>query len=301
MTKERIKGHSIILLVNVMFAINTPISKWMLSEHLSPELHTMLRMLVAGTLFWLASFFFPRERLSLKEIGMLAVCSLGGVALNQMFFIRGLSLTSPIDASVIVTATPIIVMIFAAIILKEPITLRKALGVVLGAAGAIWLITSAQSSGANDSQSNWLGNLLAFASALCYAVYFVFSKPLSEKYQAVTLMKWMFLFAVIFLLPFNFSGMVSADAFRGALDAKAVAGMIYIFVGATFITYLLIPMAVKHIRPTTASMYNYAQPIVSSLLAIAMLQDTLSFSKILSALMIFAGVYCVTTSRRREK
>lgn len=305
MISERVKGHLLIFTANLIFGINYTISKWILAEHLTPEFHTLLRMVVACVLFWGISYFLPKEKLSLKELGVLFLCSLGGIAGNQALFTQGLSMTSPIDASVITTGTPIIVMLLAAVFLREPITWKKTLGVLLGASGAIWLVLqSAPQSGGNasaESSSSLAGNLFIFGSSLIYATYFVFSKPLSVKYQAVTMMKWMFLFAVFTVAPLTVPAMLRPNGILLApLTFEAVAAITYVCVGATFLAYMLIPMAVRRIRPTSASMYNYVQPMVACALAIVVAQDVFSWSKLLAAVIIFLGVYLVTQSKARR-
>lgn len=299
MTKERIRGHLLIFTANLIFGINYPISKWLLDGRLTPEFHTLSRMVAACILFWSISFFLPREKLSLKEIGILFACSLCGVAGNQSLFIWGLSMTSPIDASVITTGTPIIVMLFAAVFLREPITWLKTAGVFIGAAGAVWLVML--STGTSDKVSSLAGNLCIFGSSFIYALYFVFSKPLSEKYQAVTMMKWMFLFAVLEVAPITLPAMLQPNGmFIVPADGLTFAAMAYVLIGATFLAYLLIPMAVRRIRPTSASMYNYVQPIVACAIAIAVAQDCFTWTKLLAALTVFVGVYVVTQSKARR-
>lgn len=304
MISERLKGHLLIFAANLIFGINYTVSKWILAEHLTPEFHTLLRMLVACALFWGISCFLPKEKLSLKEIGLLFVCSLGGIAGNQALFTQGLSMTSPIDASVITTGTPIFVMLLSAVFLREPITWKKILGVLLGASGAIGLILQsvpASSKALPGNESGLIGNFFIFGSSLIYASYFVFSKPISEKYQAVTLMKWMFLFAVLTVTPITLPALLRPGGILLApLDFKALAAITYVCVGATFLAYLLIPMAVRRIRPTSASMYNYVQPMVACALAVLVAQDTFSWSKLLAALTIFLGVYLVTQSKARR-
>lgn len=302
MSRDRIHGHLLIFAANLIFGINYPVSKWLLAEHLTPEFHTLARMVSACVLFWTVSLFLPKEKLSLKEIGVLFVCSLCGVAGNQTLFIKGLSMTSPIDASVIASGTPIFVMILAAFILREPITWLKSLGVLLGAGGAVWLVLStAASAHSAGTESSLAGNLCVTGSCLIYAVYFVFSKPLSVKYNAVTMMKWMFLFASLELLPFTIPPMLRPHGmFLAPLDGNAVVAMFYVFFGATFLAYLLIPMAVRRIRPTTASMYNYVQPIVACALAIVLAQDNFSWTKLFAAGTVFVGVYMVTKSKARR-
>ncbi len=301
MTRERLKGHALIFAANLIFGVNYPISKWLLAERLAPEFHTLARMVVACVSFWTLSLFLPKEKLSLKEIGVLFICSFCGVAGNQTLFIKGLSMTSPVDASVISSGTPIFVMVLAAVILCEPITWLKSAGVFVGAAGAVWLVLLSGAHGGSAASSSLGGNLCVFASCLVYAVYFVFSKPLSEKYQSVTMMKWMFLFAVLEVSPLTVPSMISSGkVFLAPIDGNAVAAMAYVFFGATFLAYLLIPMAVRRIRPTTASMYNYIQPIVACALAIVAAQDDFSWSKLFAALTVFAGVFMVTKSKARR-
>lgn len=301
MTKERIQGHLLIFAANFIFGINYPISKWLLAEYLTPEFHTLARMVAACLLFWGASLFFPREKLSWKEIGILFLCSTCGIAGNQAMFVQGLSMTSPVDASVITTGTPIIVMLLAAVFLREPITRKKVAGVLLGAGGAIWLVLQSNAGNAATSASSLIGNLFIAGSCTIYAVYFVFSKPLSVRYQAITMMKWMFLFAVIEVAPLTIPTMLEPNGiFLAQPTGEVFAAMAFVFVGATFLAYLLIPMAVRRIRPTTASMYNYVQPMVACGLAILVAQDTFSWSKLLAAVIIFSGVYLVTQSAAKR-
>ena len=281
MTRERIRGHLLIFSANLIFGINYPISKWLLDGRLTPEFHTLARMIGACALFWLLSLFMPREKLSLREIGILFLCSFCGIAGNQTLFIQGLSMTSPIDASVITAGTPIIVMLLAAVFLREPITRMKSGGVLLGAAGAVGLVLQS-GQGGNAAAASFAGDACVLGSSLIYAVYFVFSKPLSEKYSAVTMMKWMFLFAVLEVAPLTLPAIVRpGGAFAAPPDERTFAGMAYVIFGATFLAYLLIPMAVRRIRPTTASMYNYVQPVVACALAILFAQDVFSAGKLL--------------------
>lgn len=300
MTRERIRGHLLIFSANLIFGINYPISKWLLDGRLTPEFHTLARMIGACALFWLLSLFMPREKLSLREIGILFLCSFCGIAGNQTLFIQGLSMTSPIDASVITAGTPIIVMLLAAVFLREPITRMKSGGVLLGAAGAVGLVLQS-GQGGNAAAASFAGDACVLGSSLIYAVYFVFSKPLSEKYSAVTMMKWMFLFAVLEVAPLTLPAIVRpGGAFAAPPDERTFAGMAYVIFGATFLAYLLIPMAVRRIRPTTASMYNYVQPVVACALAILFAQDVFSAGKLLAAAAVFLGVYFVTKSKARR-
>lgn len=298
MNTEKLKGHILILITNILFAINMPVSKYLLPTHVPPEGLTIMRMGFACILFWVVSFFMKNEKVPIKDLALLFVCALCGVGINQGLFIIGLNRTSPVDASIIATAVPIFVMLLAAMILKEPITHKKTFGVLLGASGGVLLVfTSTQ---ASNTSSSLDGNLMLIVSGLMYAIYLVLSKPLTLRYSAVTMMKWMFLFTTLTLLPFTYQQVLDAPAFhRAAWDFKELSAIFYVLFGATFLPYLLIPMSLKRIRPTTVSMYNYVQPIVASIIAVIVGQDTFSPEKFVSAALVFIGVYLVTQSKSR--
>lgn len=298
MNKEKFKGHILILVANILFAINMPISKYLLPTHVLPEGLTILRMAFGCIMFWLTSLFLKQEKVPAKDLSLLFICAFCGIALNQYLFINGLNITSPVDASIIATGVPIFVMILAACILKEPITKMKAFGVLLGVAGAVSLILqSAQSSGQTGSLT---GNLMIVVSGFSFSIYLVLSKPLTLRYSSVTIMKWMFLFATVTLLPFTYKHILASPVFHHTgIDYREWGAILFVLVGATYIPYMLIPMSLKRIRPTTVSMYNYAQPIVASFIAVLVGQDNFSITKLLSAILVFTGVYLVTQSKSR--
>lgn len=301
MTREKIKGHVAMLIAAIIFGLNIPITKSLMSEGwLSSIGVTYLRMIVAAVSFWTASLFFPREKVARKDMFVLFLGGLFGVMINQASFIVGLEYTSPIDAGLVITITPVLVMILAAIYLKEPITIKKAGGVALGASGAILIILSVnQEHVPGVSENPFLGNMLCFLSSLSYAIYLIVTKPIMQKYSPVTLMKWMFLFAAILSLPLGYSAVITAPAFTAATNYTVILRVLFFTFFATFITYLLIPVALKRIRPTTVSMYNYVQPLVAAVVAISIGQDLLTWQKPVAALLIFGGVYLVTQSKSR--
>ena len=285
MNSEKLKGHILILITNILFAVNMPISKYLLPAHVPPEGLTIMRMAFACVMFWIVSLFTVKEKVPLKDLGMLFVCALCGVGINQGLFIVGLNRSSPVDASIIATA--------------EPITRKKSFGVFMGVSGGLLLVFS--STHATDSISSLDGDMMMIVSGLMYAIYLVLSKPLSLRYSSVTMMKWMFLFTTLTLVPFTFRHVLDAPAFhREVWDFTELGAIFYVLFGATFLPYLLIPMSLKRIRPTTVSMYNYVQPIVASFIAVMIGQDTLSWQKVLSAVLVFTGVYLVTQSKSRE-
>ena len=280
MNQEKLKGHLLILAANILFAINMPVSKYLLPEHVQPEALTSMRMSFACVMFWITSLFVPYEKVPLKDLGLLCLCALCGVGLNQGLFIWGLNTTSPVDASIIATAVPIFVMILAALILKEPITRMKTFGVLLGICGAISLIL--QSTQGSNQASSLGGNLLITVSGFMYSIYLVVSKPLTLKYSSVTMMKWMFLFSTLITLPFAIESIWNTPAFhKEVFDGQELGAIFFVLFGATFVPYLLI------------------QPIVASFIAVCIGQDSFSVTKLVSAALVFSGVYLVTQSKSR--
>ena len=299
MSKDRKNGHLLMIAVTLIFGINIPLSKSLLPLSVSPEGLTLSRILFAAAAFWIASLFFRAEKTTLKDHLFFILGSFCGVSLNQGLFVLGLNITSPIDASIIITSGPLFAMIFAALLLKEPITLLKISGVVVGASGAILLVYNAHHASAVGSGS-LAGNLMILCSSIIYAFYLVFSKPLTLRYSPITLMKWMFLYAAVFLTPFFYRQLLSSPVYLHP-ERTAVLQMIYTLFMATFVTYLMIPMAQQRIRPTTISMYNNFQPLVASFVAISVGMDSFSVVKLFSALLIFSGVYLVTRSKAKPE
>lgn len=293
------KGHILILSANILFGVSMPVFKYLLTSDVPPEAITIMRAIFACMIFWIVSFFMPEEKVLPKDLGLLFICALCGVGINQWLFVVGLKSSSPVDASIIATAVPIFVLLLAAAVLKEPITAKKSFGVFLGVSGGILLVFSSVHT-AEGANSLW-GDTLMLFNQLMYSVYLVLSKPLSRRYSSVTMMKWMFLFAALALAPFCLLHVQHVPLFhRATFDMTQLYALLYLLFGATFVAFMLIPMALKHIRPTTVSMYNYVQPIIASAIAVAIGQDAFSMQKLLSAALVFAGVYLVTKSKKKE-
>lgn len=299
MAKDKRAGHILMWAVTLIFGINIPLSKSLLPVWISPEGLTLSRILFAACAFWIASLFIPREKVPIKDHRFFLIASLCGVSFNQGLFLLGLNMTSPIDASIIITCGPLFAMIFAAFLLKEPITFLKISGVLVGASGAILLVYNAHHATTVHS-SSLVGNLMVFGSSIIYAFYLVFSKPLTQRYSPITLMKWMFLYASLMVTPLYIGKVISAPVYLHP-EVTPVLQMMYTLFMATFVTYLLIPMAQQRIRPTTISMYNNLQPLVASLVAISIGMDHFSVIKLISAILIFTGVFLVTRSKAKPE
>ncbi|WFE85798.1 DMT family transporter [Parabacteroides chongii] len=295
------KGHASMFGANAMWGLLSPISKVILAGGaITPLVVTDLRIGGAMVLFWITSFFKKPEHVNHKDLMTLFFASLFAITFNQGCFIFGVSLTSPGDASIITTSMPLWAMVLAALFLKEPITGKKVLGIAFGAGGALLLILGngqdVQISSTVNNTAIW-GDLLVLFAQLCYAFYIVFYKNFVNKYSLTTIMKWMFTYSFICLLPFSTNDLMNAQ--WGDLHLREIGGLVFIVVGATFISYMFIVIGQKRLRPTVAGMYNYIQPIVACAVAVYLGMDSFNAIKIMAVILIFSGVYMVTSSRSR--
>ncbi|MCR8912101.1 DMT family transporter [Barnesiella sp. ET7] len=300
--KEKLKGHSAMFTANFLWGIMSPISKSIfLTGVISAFSLTNMRMVGAAAFFWIASLFMPRESVTKRDLLLLFAASLFGITLNQGFFVVGLSYTTPIDASVVASLTPIITMILAAFIQKEPMTGKKVIGVFMGLTGALILILdgAGSASGGSLSGGRVMGDLFCLIAEVSFAIYYVAFKGLISRYTPVTLMKWMFLFATICCLPIGGSEVMRIPFAQ--LDSTIYLDLFFVIFGATFLSYMLVSVGQKRLRPTIVSMYNYTQPIVASLLAIWWGMDSFDVMKGFAILLVFLGVYVVTTSKSRAQ
>ena len=280
---------------NMIFGLNTPVSRTLMPEILSPFALSFFRLGGGLLLFWLVSLFTKKEHVPAKDILMLFFASFFALTLNQLPYFIGLSMTSPIDASIVVTLLPILTMILAAFIIKEPITWIKAVGVLIGASGALLLVFTSHS--LHGGKSNFWGNVIIFGGVASFAIYLTVFKNLISRYSSVTIMKWMFLFGTIICFPFCYKPLMQTDFALLTTGTYWRVGYVVLF--ATFLGYLLIPIGQKVLRPTTLSMYNYIQPVMASMVAVAIGIDSFGIEKALSAVLVFAGVYIVTLSKSR--
>ena len=287
---------------NVMWGLMSPVAKFvMVGGAVTPLVVTDLRITGAMVLFWIASFFQKPERVAPKDLLKLLGASLLAIVFNQGCFIFGVGLTSPVDASIITTSMPLLAMVLAAIYLKEPITGKKVLGIAVGATGALLLILgSHQVSEAKAAGNHYIwGDLLVLLAQFSYALYFVLFKNFVNKYSLITIMKWMFTYAFICALPFSYNDLLHTE--WKSLQGTEIGALVFIVVGSTFISYVLIVIGQKNLRPTVAGMYNYVQPLVASIVAVCWGMDTFNFVKIISVALIFGGVYLVTNSRSKAE
>ncbi len=301
--KESVKGHIALISANIIFGFSAPFSKLLFNSYLSYSSLLLLRSIGGAILFWAASLFIPREKLSKKEIGILIIAAFVGVIFNQGLYMAGLARTTPIHCGLLQTLGPVYTLLLATFILKEPFTFKKLLGVLVGMAGALILIFSEFGSQNSVNTHSYVGDILVIASGVAFALYLTLFMNIIKKYNPITIMKWMFLFSSIVLTPFYYHEFenirnITFTEHKPFLDF--ILYLSYIIIAATFIGYLLISFAQKRIRPTIVSMYVYIQPIIMTILSIMWGLGTFNVEKMAAAVLIFVGVYIVTRSKKKN-
>ncbi len=289
------KAHLALIGANLIFGVTYVVAKQIMPEYMSPFGLVFFRILGACILFWITSLLVIREKVERKDFPRVFIAAIFGVAVNQSVFLNGLNLTSPIDSAIIMTATPIIVLIVARILLKEPVTFFKIIGIAIGATGAILLIV--YSGSRSQGSGNPIGNSMIVANATCYAIFLVIVKPLMIKYHPLTIMKWIFLFGLLMVSGPGIPAFLQTE--WSALQGDILWSILFIVVGNTFLAYLLNNFSLKYVKPVTVSIYIYAQPAIASGMALILGQDTITIVKILSTLLVFTGVYFVSYSSSR--
>ena len=293
---EKTTGHLACFIAYAIFGINIIVCKDLTSSRLiSPIALFCIRSLGAGALFWIISSFLPEEKVEKKDYGKILAASLLGFFLTQMTFLIAIPDITPMDCSIVSSLSPIYTMFIAAYVLKEPITLRKAGGVAISFLGVIYLIMNSVTSTGGTVETSLTGILLMIANSLCFSLYLGLFKPVISKYSVITFMKWIFLFASAFSLPLAGKELLTFD--YSLLSGMYLWELAFLIVCSTFITYFLIPLGQKRIRPTLVSMYSYLQPIIAIVISIYVGMDSLSWQKVLAAMMVFGGVVLVNYSR----
>lgn len=300
MTKKpnTVLGHLCMVAACAIWGLMAPLGKDAMI-HGIPGLE-MVTFRVAGAMvcFWLASLFTKTEKVERKDLLKLFGAGMFAIVFNQCNYTVGLSLTSPVNASIVTTTLPFTTMLLAFIALGEPITGKKALGVLVGAAGAILLITASIAS--VDGRAGTLkGDLMCLVAQCSFAVYLTFFKKLISKYSVITCMKWMITFATIVILPFTFNKVAALPWTE--ITLKTYLETAFVVVGGTFFAYIFSIHAQKILRPTVIAMYNYVQPIVACGVSVAAGLAVFGWRQALAVVLVFTGVYLVNQSKAKSE
>ena len=281
-------------IASAIYGINHTVAKGVMPVYIEPFGFIFLRVFGAAILFWLISFAGPKEKIATSDWPRIFACAVSGMVINMLFFFKGLSLSTPINSSVIVTLSPVMVLILASILIRERITLLKTLGIIIGLTGALVLVLF-------SAESKWnapnipLGNVLFMVNAFSYGLYLILVKPLTAKYHPFTLMKWLFSIGVIINFPITIGEFVEVDWQN--LPFEAIWKMTFVVLGTTFTTYLLNVFALKQLSASTTSAFIYLQPLIAIIYAVATGADNLTPTKVVAGSLVFLGVYLVTKKR----
>ncbi len=287
---EKLRPHILLLCVNLIYAGNYTIAKEAMPQYISPFGFIVLRATAAGLFFLSFHFLFiKKEKVILKDLVQLFICAIFGVATNQLLFFKGLAITQPINAALIMVLTPSIVLLISFLFQGEKIGLRKILGILIGLVGASIIIVLGNES---SQRRVSIGDLMILGNATSYGIYLVLVKKFMVKYHPITVLKWVFFFGFLLVLPFGIRDVIGAD-YR-SFPKHVWFSIAYVLIAVSVLTYLLGGIALKYSSPTLVSTYVYLQPFLATLIAISMRRDHLTNYKILAGIMIFLGVYLVS-------
>lgn len=290
--KNKIQAHSAVILANVIFGLGVPVTKLLLDEWVSPMGYMFTRCLGAAVIFWLISLFMPKEHVERKDLLIIMLGGLLGFVVSQTLTAWALVYTTPVYFSLIATLTPVATMLMAAVFLKETLNGKKTIGVLIGIVGALLMVFMGWQSGSGTNDV--LGIFLTVLSLLTWVIYLLITRNVSQKYSAVTQMKWIFLISTLAVLPFAAPEWGQQKLFSAAWAWTGVAEMAFIVLFATVMGYFAIPFAMRYLPATTVSIYTNLQPVVASLVAIYIGQDVLTWDKPVAGILVLLSAYIIT-------
>lgn len=279
-----------------IYGLNHTIAKVIMPDYIGAYGFIMLRLVGAGLLFWMVSPFLPKEKIQTEDYLRLFFGALLGMCINMLMFFKGLSLSTPINSGVIITITPIMVLLLSYFFLRESIGWRKTAGILIGFTGALGLTLFGAKTQQNAPNIP-LGNTLFLINSTSFAAYLILIKPLTQKYHTITLMKWMFLLGLLLTTPITFSEFAAVQ--WSSLPFEVVWRMGFVVVGTSFLTYLLNVYALKTLSATTVGAFIYLQPLITIVFAVITGNDFLDSLKVLAMILIFTGVYLVSQKKKK--
>ena len=278
-------------IATLIYGVTYTIAKDVVPNYIKPYGFILLRVSSATLIFWTVGLFTKQQKVEKSDYKKILIASFFGITLNMLAFFKGLSLTSPISASVMMVTSPIMVLIFSSILIRKPIGKQRILGVFIGLVGAIFLITLGNSSTENSTNSAF-GNFLVFLNAASYGLYLVLAKDLVKKYNPIVFIKWLYLFGLIFVIPFGYSELTAV--IWEEIPTNIYWNISFVLLFTTCITYLFNLYGLSKLKPTTVSVFIYLQPVIATIYALIVGSDSLNFVKLCATLLIFLGVYLVT-------
>lgn len=290
-----LKGHIALFIAQIVYALNYSIAKDLMPTYIGPIALVFLRIFGACILFWILSLFLKTETVAKKDLIKMLWLALFGIVINQVFFIYGLSLTHPINSAIIMISNPIMVFIFTLIILKERVTILKLSGLSLAIFGATTLLLF--KGNLEFGSETIVGDLYTLINSASWAIFVVMVKPIMEKYNTVTVMRWIFLFGSFYILPIGLDDFTKTDWSR--FNDYAIFATCFVVIATTFFAYLLNIYGLKSLSPSTVSAYIYLQPFLASIFAIIMEKDSLTLTKLFSGILIIFGLYLINKKSKK--
>lgn len=270
-----------------IYGINHTVAKGVMPDYVGAFGFIFLRTGGAALLFWISSLFVTSEKIARQDWKPLILAAILGASINMLSFFKGLELSTPINSSILATITPIIVVIFSSILLKEKIYFIKVLGIAMGLVGAIGLVIYGKEVRI-DAPNIPLGNTLFIVNATAYGLYLIVIKKVMEKYQPITVLKWVFTIAFIVNLPITYS---SFSQINWEMPPSIIASVVFVILGTTYMTYLFNGFALTKLKASTVSSFVYVQPLIGIIVAILSGQDQLNFTKAAAGILVLSGVY----------
>jgi drug/metabolite transporter (DMT)-like permease len=295
--KNKLLAHLAIIGANGIYGLNYVIAKGIMPDFMAPRAIIFLRASGTMVLFWAIASLLIKEKVDKRDLWRLALCAFFGVFLNQILFFEGLNMTTPINASIIITTVPVMVLIYAHFIIHEKITRSKLFGIILGGTGAGLVILSSGS--ISLSADTFLGNVLIFINAASFAFYLVMVKPLMVKYHPLTVIKWIFLFGFLFVAPFCYKLFIETDF--SAIPVNIWGSIAYVIIATTAIAYYLNNYSLTVLSPSVTGAYIYLQPLLASTVAILLGTDHLTPEAVIASLLILTGVYFVSRPKKKTE
>lgn len=278
-------------IATLIYGVTYTIAKDVMPNYIKPYGFILLRVSSATLIFWTVGLFTKQQKIEKSDYKKILIVSFFGITINMLAFFKGLSLTSPISASVMMVTSPIMVLIFSSILIRKPIGKQRILGVFIGLVGALFLITLGNSSTGTSTNSAF-GNFLVFLNAASYGLYLVLAKDLVKKYNPIVFIKWLYLFGLIFVIPFGYKELTAV--IWQEIPKNIYWNISFVLLFTTCITYLFNLYGLSKLKPTTVSVFIYLQPVIATIYALIVGSDSLNFVKLCSTLLIFLGVYLVT-------
>jgi drug/metabolite transporter (DMT)-like permease len=290
---KKLAAHLSVFALNLLYVFSYFIVKDVSPNHLSASAFVLIRASGATILFWLVALFFRCTKIEKQDHPKLMFAALFGIVFNQLLFFNGLVLTSSVNTSILMTTTPILVLPISAWLLKEKMTPFKIIGVVVGFLGALLIILQKESVIAGNNPA--LGNILVFINAALFSFYLVYVKPIMIKYSLFEVLKWLFLYGTIVIIPFGLNDFLSID--WTTFTPKVWGAVLYVIFGITFLTFILNMYAIKELSPLAVSIYIFLQPLLTAIVSWFWINETISFVGGMASFLIFIGVYFVAIKK----